>query len=105
MLAATGTASMLGMERIYHLTGTGRQALECPHSGLPQAIRQLLGAIGFATHFDEIAASLARYDKRDILARLEDLEAIGLVESIAVEWLAALLELGSYAAEPRAVAR
>lgn len=93
------------MDRIYHLTQAGRQALEHLDSGLPQAIRQLLGAIGFATHFDEMAASLDRYDQRDILARLEDLEAIGLVESIAVEWLAALLEIGSYAAEPRAAAR
>jgi hypothetical protein len=93
------------MERIYHLTEAGSDAVACRNSGMPQAIRQLLAAIGFATHFDEIAASLARYNQRDILARLEDLEAIGLVESIAVEWLAALLETGSYAAEPRAAAR
>jgi hypothetical protein len=96
---------MTGMDRIYHLTEAGRRALERLDSGLPQAIRQLLGAVGSAAHFAGIAARLSRYGECDILARLEDLVAIGLVESIALEWLAELVELGTYAPEPMTAPR
>lgn len=91
---------MPDMDRIYHVTQTGRQALARPHCGLPRAIRQLLGSIGEATWFGEIAARLDRYDEADILARLEDLEAIGLVESVPLEWLMELYGLGCYAPQP-----
>jgi hypothetical protein len=93
------------MDRVYHLTEAGGEALARSDCGLPQAIRELLGAVGPATYFNAIAASLNQYDERDILERLEDLEAIGLVESIALQWLAALAELGSYAPEPIAMRR
>jgi hypothetical protein len=88
------------MDRIYHLTQAGRHAIARPDCGLPRAIRELLGSIGFATPLEEIAARLGRYGKRDIQARLEDLEAIGLVESIAADWLLELLALGSWAPQP-----
>ena len=88
------------MDRIYHITQEGRQARARPDSDLRPAIRQLLCAIGCATCFADIAARLDRYDPRDIFARLEDLEAIGLVESISPDWLQALLELAVYAPRP-----
>ncbi len=95
---------MPDMDRIYHRTQAGNQAAACAHSGLPPAIRELLGNVGGATLFDEIAARLDRYEACDILARLEDLEAIGLVESVALEWLAELLQLGAHAPQPLAAA-
>lgn len=95
---------MLSMERIYHLTEAGSRAAACAHSGLPSAIQELLGTVGGATLFGEITARLDRYDACDILARLEDLEAIGLVESVALEWLAELFQLGTYAPQPLAAA-
>ena len=93
------------MDRIYHITQEGREARARLKSDLRPAIRQLLSAIGYATAFGDIAARLDRYDPRDILARLEDLEAVGLVESISPEWLRALLELAACAACPAGALR
>jgi hypothetical protein len=88
------------MDRIYHITREGRNARARRGSALPPAILHLLCEIGHATAFGDIAARLARYDEQHIFARLEDLEAIGLVESIGPEWLEALLELAAAAERP-----
>jgi hypothetical protein len=81
---------MAAVERIYHRTQAGTQAATLAGSGLPLAILELLRAVGQATHLDALAT---RYEGKDLVARLEDLEAIGLVESIPAEWLVELLEL------------
>lgn len=81
------------MESIYHLTAQGRAARELPGSALPQVYRELLGCVGRATLFGELAAQLERYGEAELRARLEDLEAIGLVESVPALWVAALFEL------------
>ena len=48
------------MESIYHLTAQGRAARELPGSALPQVYRELLGCVGRATLFGEVAAQLER---------------------------------------------
>lgn len=73
------------ISRIYHLTAEGRQARALGASGLPPAVRELLASVDAATCFGELPA--------EVRARLEDLEAIGLVESVSAEWLAELLAL------------
>jgi hypothetical protein len=74
--------------RIYHLTDPGVRAAWLVKSRLPRRVLQLLRSVGAATSCDE-------------LDRLEDLEAIGLLESVSAEWLAELIELAEAAAEPR----
>ena len=81
---------MAAVERIYHRTQAGTQAATLAGSGLPPAILELLRAVCQTTHLDELAT---RCQGEDVVARLEDLEAIGLVESIPAEWLVELLEI------------
>jgi hypothetical protein len=81
---------MAVVDRIYHRTQAGTQAATLAGSGLPPSIRALLRAFGPATHVDELAVG---YEGEDVVARLDDLEAIGLVESIPAEWLVELLEI------------
>jgi hypothetical protein len=54
----------------------------------------LLHSIRQTTSFSKVRAS-ARPD-RELRARLEDLEAIGLIESVSAEWLAELYDLACY---------
>ena len=84
----------------YSRTQSGDEAAGLPRSRLPAAILRLLCATGHGRHFEDIAAGLREYDRRDILARLQDLEAIGLVESVELEWLRELLELCACLEEP-----
>jgi hypothetical protein len=79
---------MATSERFYHLTDPGVRAAWLVESHLPRRVLQLLRSVGAATSSGD-------------LDRLEDLEAIGLLESVSAEWLAELIELAEAAAEPR----
>lgn len=82
---------------IFHRTPEGNRACR---SNLPEVHRAVLQCIGDATHFDGIAARLA-HRSRDELARcLDDLEAIGLVESIGLDWLVEFCMLEDSHPEP-----
>lgn len=69
---------------LYLRTPEGEAAARLATSDLPRPYRDLLGAVGTATiiPFDPLSQPL-----------LDDLEAIGLVESVSLEWIAALCEL------------
>lgn len=71
-------------DRLFHRTAEGDCACA---SALPDAHRVVLRAVGELTHFDAIAARLAYRPIDEILSRLDDLEAIGLIDSIRVDWL------------------
>lgn len=71
---------------LYHRTPAGNAAANCADSQLPLPYRRLLESIGDATF---IAFDPSRQD------RLDDLEAIGLIESVSMEWLAALFQTES----------
>jgi hypothetical protein len=90
---------------LYHLTATGRQA--CAHAEWPAAPRHraVLGAVREATRFDEIQARLRRSSSVELLACLEDLEAIGLIEMVSVDWLRELYALAYYEPQPLAKQR
>ena len=91
MRGLRGAPTMQGMEasaRIYHLTEAGVRAAWLVESRLPQGALQLLRSVGAASCADELELR-------------EDLEAIGLLESVSTEWLAELIELADAAAEPR----
>ena len=71
-------------KRIYQRTEAGDRAARLVGSRLPQEVLRLLRFVDGETPVAEVAA-------------LEDLEAIGLVESVSVQWLVELVELGNYA--------
>ena len=79
---------MAASARIYHLTDPGVRAAWLVESRLPKRALHLLRSVGAARSSDDVD-------------RLEDLEAIGLLESVNIEWLAELIELAEAAAEPR----
>ncbi len=71
-------------KRIYQRTEAGDRAAKLVGSGLPQEVLRLLRFVDGETPVAAVAA-------------LQDLEAIGLVESVSVDWLDELVELGNYA--------
>jgi len=90
-------------ERLFHKTYAGRVAVELRHSALPEHYRAILRATDELTCFEQIAAALPRCSSEQVLGYIDDLEAIGLIESVALEWLLALNVLA--ANEPRALTR
>jgi hypothetical protein len=90
-------------ERLFHKTSAGRVALELPRSPLPEHYRAILRRTHELTCFEQIAAALPRCSTEQVLGYIDDLEAIGLIESVALEWLLALNVLA--ANEPRAPMR
>lgn len=84
---------MATTKSIYHLNSAGNDACEQADSRLPEVYQNILARIHGATHFDEIAMQLSGYPHTQILRCLDDLEAIGLIESIPLEWLAELYAL------------
>lgn len=82
------------MDRLYHRTPAGERALLVGAS-LPQPLRALLAALGDACGLRDVASRLPAAGEEHLLACLEDLEAIGLVESVPRQWLAELLELAA----------
>lgn len=102
LLAALQSAENLGMETkvLYHRTAAGREA--CRRAEWPAAARHraVLGAVGDATRFGEIQARLSRLSRAELLSCLEDLEAIGLIESVSADWLRELYALGYCEPQP-----
>lgn len=90
-------------DRLFHKTSAGRAAVALAHSALPEHYRAVLRATGELTCFEQIAAALPRCSTEQVLGYIDDLEAIGLIESVALEWLLALNVLA--ANEPRALTR
>lgn len=86
---------MFERDTIFQLTPEG---LRCRDGAcrLPQHYRSVLQSIGGLTAFEAIAAQLASHGEAQIAVYLEDLEAIGLVESVPLEWLRELHLLGSF---------
>ena len=82
------------MDRLYHRTPAGARALLVGLS-LPQPVRALLAALGATCELREVASLLPASREEDLLACLEDLEAIGLVESVPSQWLTELVELAA----------
>lgn len=75
---------------IFRLSEQGVAVRRSYTSRLPQCYQRLLQAIEGLTPFDLIAASLPLESHAQVARYLEDLEAIGLVESVTLEWLAEL---------------
>ena len=86
-------------DSIFHRTPEGTRAR---HSRLPEKHRAVLQSVGDVTHFDAIAARLGEQPSDEILRCLDDLEAIGLIESIPLEWLVELYTLELCEVEPMA---
>ena len=77
-------------DSIFHRTAEGGRAASRSGSRLPEQHRAVLACLNGATHFDAIAAQLGSRSVEQLLRCLEDLEAIGLVESMPLEWLVEL---------------
>jgi hypothetical protein len=89
---------MREIDSIYHRTGRGDWSAHCACAHAVED-RALLRCVGQATHFDFIAAMHSHEPRETLAARLERLEALGFVESVAVDWLVALIQPDAY--EPR----
>jgi hypothetical protein len=72
---------------IFQLTANGATARHAAGSRLPEHYQAILGKIDGPTPFPVIAASLEHLPESQIASCLTDLEAIGLVESVSLEWL------------------
>jgi hypothetical protein len=85
---------------LYHRTAAGRQA--CAHTEWPAAPRHraVLGAVHDAMQLDEIHARLGQLPRAELLSCLDDLEAIGLIEAVPVDWLRELYALGYCEPQP-----
>jgi hypothetical protein len=81
-------------EALYHRTVAGNEAARCAASRLPEHYRVLLHSIRETTPLGKVRAS-AR-PERELIAHLEDLEAIGLIESVSADWIDELYDLGCY---------
>src|SRR4051812_1872830 len=75
---------------LFHLTEHGADARDAVGSRLPERYRAVLRQIDGATPFRVIAASIRHLPEDQIASCLADLEAIGLVESVPLEWLSEL---------------
>jgi hypothetical protein len=96
LCAATIRASMLPMatrQGIFHKTDYGRQAHVRVDSSLPQDYRMVLEAVQQATPFGAVRACLPHRSPAQVAGYLEDLEAIGLIDSVSMDWVRALYEL------------
>ena len=83
-------------QSILHRTTAGRAAGERADSRLPRDYRTILESVHYATHFNSVAARLPYCSKARIACYLEDLEAIGLIESVRIDWLRELYALGDW---------
>lgn len=91
---------MAQTESLFHITTAGREAHRRAESRLPEDYRAVLAAIEGVVAFEAVAAVLPCRSREDLVGLLEDLEAIGLIESLPLEWLVELHLLARY--EPQA---
>jgi hypothetical protein len=100
--AANIWRDMATTNSLFYKTAAGHDACGLPGSRLPQDYLTILDAVLYATRFSAIRARLPHCSPAKILGYLEDLEAIGLMESVPVDWLRALYALGNYQLQPLA---
>jgi hypothetical protein len=81
---------MAERKTIFRLSAQGLEVRGSTNSRLPHCYQALLQAIEGVTPFDAIAARLPLDSEVRIAEYLDDLEAIGLVESVTLDWLAEL---------------
>lgn len=84
---------MATRQGIFHKTDSGRQAGARADSRLPHDYRMVLEAVQQATPFDAVRACLPHRSQALVAGYLEDLEAIGLIESVSMDWVRALYAL------------
>jgi hypothetical protein len=84
--------------RIYHRTEAGDAALANRRCSLPEDYRRLLRRVRIATPVAALTAGGT--SDCETLGRLEDLEAIGLVEHLPADWIEHILALESYLPRP-----
>lgn len=72
---------------IFQLTSHGAIARDAGAALLPEHYLAILTTIDGPTPFAVIAASLPHFSEYQIASCLTDLEAIGLVESVPLDWL------------------
>ena len=84
---------MATRQSIFHRTDAGQQACARADERFPRRYRKALEAVQHATHFDVVHACLGHCSPAQVARTLEDLEAIGLIESVSVDWLRALQAL------------
>jgi hypothetical protein len=85
-----GAGAMAEREAIFQLTAHGATARDVTGLRLPETYRVVLECMCGPTPFHVIAASLEHLPEYQIASCLGDLEAIGLVESVPLEWLCEL---------------
>lgn len=85
---------MATAQSIFHRTDAGQQACERADERFPRHYRDALEAVQHATYFDVVRACLGHCSQAQVVRTLEDLEAIGLIESISADWLRELHALG-----------
>jgi predicted transcriptional regulator len=83
----------MAMTSLFHKTDAGYEACRRARSTLPQDYVGVLDAVHYATRFAAIAARLPHCPEAKIVGYLEDLEAIGLIESVSLDWLRAVYAL------------
>lgn len=87
---------MATTDSVFHKTAAGHRACRLADPRLPQDYRTILDAVQYATSFSAIEARLRHCSKAQIVCYVEDLEAIGLIESVSPEWFVALSRHGGY---------
>jgi hypothetical protein len=85
---------------IYHRTQSGSRALNLAGTGLPRRLLRLLAVVDNASPAAAIRARVADMDDSEVQGSLDDFEAIGLVESVTIDWLQELLRTSAYLPRP-----
>ena len=84
---------MATTDSLFHKTEAGYEACRLGRSALPGDYVAILDAVHYATSFSAIAAGLPHCPEGKMVSYLEDLEAIGLIESVSLDWVRALYDL------------
>lgn len=87
-------------QRIYQRTAAGARACQRSVSGWPEGCRRVLQHLRHPATVEEIAQRLPGYSACAVPNWLHVLEKMGLVESVAVEWMEELIALGYHEPEP-----
>ena len=84
---------MATIDSLFHKTEAGCEACLLAGSALPQDYVAILDAVHYATRFAAVAAHLPHCPEAKLAGYLEDLEAIGLIESVSLDWIRAVYAL------------
>jgi hypothetical protein len=87
-------------ELIYQRTRSGTRALQLAGTGLPRRLLDLLAAVDRVSPGSAIRGRVADMDESEIQRSLDDFEAIGLIESVAMDWVEELLRTSAYLPRP-----